>query len=173
MCQLAICLSGCFVRDLFFTCLHLTIMGRGSDEYVYAVFIFNSSSRGLCLEQKKMKTVVEHPLGASTKIQKKEKSQVLDVNAGSSTWRKERSVGGLPGNQLGPAEKCKCDVCGTFSSASYNKLLCCGRCPVKVRELTWTWEVVRWPCISTCAVVFYLDGVLRSVAVCGAEWGVI
>ena len=136
--QIAICCNGRFVRLLFSLCFHLTIMGSGSDECEYVVFFFNSSSRGLCLEQKKMKTVVEDPLGGSTKIQKKEKSQVLDVNGRSSTWRKERAVGGVQSNQLGPAEKFKCDVCGTFSSASYNKLLCCARCPVKVRELTWT-----------------------------------
>jgi hypothetical protein len=111
-------------------------MGHGSDEYVYVIFIFNSSSRGLCLDQKKMKAVVEDPLGASFKIHKKEKPQVLDVNGGSSTWRMERAVGGVQGKHSGPTEKCKCDVCGLFSSASYNKLLCCGRCPVKVRELT-------------------------------------
>jgi hypothetical protein len=81
-----------------------------------------------------MKTLVEDPLGGSTKIQEREKSQVLDVNGRSSTWRKDRAAGGVQGNTLGPAEKCKCDVCGTFSSASYNKLLCCGRCPVKVRS---------------------------------------
>ena len=84
-----------------------------------------------------MKTLVEDPLGGSTKIQKREKSQVLDVIGRSSTRRKERATRGIQGNKLGPAEKCKCDVCGTFSSASYNKLLCCGQCPVKVRKLLW------------------------------------
>ncbi|KAG0625738.1 hypothetical protein M758_2G077300 [Ceratodon purpureus] len=96
--------------------------------------LFKSSSRGSNLDHKRLKTLVKDPLGSGTKIRKREKFEMLDVNGRSSTWRKERSGGGVQGNKLGPANKCKCDVCGTFSSASYNKLLCCCRCPAKVHQ---------------------------------------
>ncbi|KAG0586446.1 hypothetical protein KC19_2G091100 [Ceratodon purpureus] len=139
--------------------------------------LLKSSSRGLYLEQKKMKTVVEDLLGCSTKIQKKEKSQVLDVNGRASTWRKERTVGGVLGNHLGPAEKCKCDVCGTFSSASYNKLLCCSRCPVKVHQACygvpkipkgpWMCRTCKFkvsnPASPTCVLCGYGGGAMTRV----------
>jgi len=104
-------------------------------------------------------------VAGSGKIPKREKSLTLGVNGRSSTWRKERGGGGVQGKQLGQGEKCRCDVCGTFSSASYNKLLCCGRCPVKVRKLTWTWGGSlgtrlngRGLCLHYADVVFCEDG---------------
>jgi hypothetical protein len=107
-------------------------MEHGSDKLSCRFFsLYSSRQRGLCLEQKKTGASVEH-LAGSGKIQKREKSQTSDVNGRSSTWRNERGAG-VQGNKLGQGEKCRCDVCGTFSSASYNKLLSCDRCPVKVR----------------------------------------
>lgn len=88
----------------------------------------------------KKKTVKDPLIG--TKLHNKDKSQPSDVNGRSSMRNKEKGPRSFQINPLGQSGKFMCDVCGIFSSASYNKLLCCARCPVKVNNLALTCSFV-------------------------------
>lgn len=92
--------------------------------------LLKSCKRVLHLGKKK---TVKDPL-IGTKLHNKDKSQPSDVNGRSSMRNKEKGPRSFQINPLGQSGKFMCDVCGIFSSASYNKLLCCARCPVKVHQ---------------------------------------
>lgn len=49
-----------------------------------------------------------------------------------SVRKQKRVTGDSDINNIGLAESSKCDVCGTSTSVTFNKLLPCSRCPVKV-----------------------------------------
>ncbi|XP_024368681.2 uncharacterized protein [Physcomitrium patens] len=94
----------------------------------------SKSSKGeLVLDNKKLKEPVESRLGSNMKVHLKGKptnSKEVVV----TYFNKEKSVASFEAKKPNPHERSKCDVCGIFTSASYNKLLCCSRCPVKVHQ---------------------------------------
>lgn len=106
---------------------------RDFENHLFKVcYVSSFTQRGIYSEQKKMEAL-EDTLVGSGQVPKKDHSKTSDLNGRGSTLKSERGSGGVLGNRLGQGEKCNCDVCGTSSSVSYNKLLRCGRCPVKVR----------------------------------------
>lgn len=69
--------------------------------------------------------------GGDIKIRKKKVSLGSREEGRSLPNKSKKLVGGSEINVSQP-ERSKCDVCAAPGSVSYNKLLLCGRCPVKV-----------------------------------------
>lgn len=97
-----------------------------------SVALPKSSMGELFSDDRKLKEHVDHSLGSNLKMQLKAKPTFSKEMMGSYL-KKERSVASFEIKKPNIHERNKCDVCGAFTSVSYNKLLCCSRCPVKVR----------------------------------------
>jgi hypothetical protein len=74
--------------------------------------------------------VHDPPLGKFT-IYKKGKLPLCEEET-ISVRKQKKLMSGSDINNNGLAESSNCDVCGTSTSVTFNKLLSCSRCPVKV-----------------------------------------
>lgn len=96
------------------------------------VYFLCSREEQLLLEKEVSFKKATHDHGRGDIKIRKKKVSLGSRQEGKNSPNKTKKLVGSSEINVSQPERSKCDVCAAPGSVSYNKLLLCGRCPVKV-----------------------------------------